>query len=384
MRRLNQLLQTGLLTSKQLQSAAGQSQATISRELMDFGDDVVRIKKGRLVYYTMAVPAFGVSSSIPIYRTDAAGQNHRIANLRPLPEGEFFVQSEIDNFPIPLLGESGNGYFPSLPYFLSDLAPQGFIGRQIARAVNAKIDSFPADPRYWSDKHIGRYLVNEGHDVPGNLTLGQPRLIDEKTLMVTCSEYAQLAENILSGELAGSSAGGEQPKFSVYNRDIQAHVIVKFSPEGNDPISQRWKNLLVAEHESLTELRLKGLPAAHTKIIKTKDRIYLESVRFDRQGIHGRSSMISLQAVDMEFTGTGGNWPDVMQALSRLNLVHDEHVNITDTLYQFGRKIGNTDMHLGNLSLEITDTGFKLLPVYDMLPMKYAPVGGELPVWRHK
>ena len=109
---LSELLQIRLLTSKQLQSATGQSQATISRELMAFGNDVVRIKKGRLVYYAMAVPAFGVSNSIPIYRTDVAGQNQWIANLRPLPDGEFFIQPEIDNFPIPLLGESGSGYLP--------------------------------------------------------------------------------------------------------------------------------------------------------------------------------------------------------------------------------------------------------------------------------
>ena len=50
-------------------------------------------------------------------------------------------------------------------------------------------------------------------------------------------------------------------------------------------------------------------------------------------------------------------------------------------LDRFGAFIGNTDRHLGNLSY-----GFEggrvgaLAPVYDMLPMAYAPLGGgELP-----
>ena len=44
----------------------------------------------------------------------------------------------------------------------------------------------------------------------------------------------------------------------------------------------------------------------------------------------------------------------------------------------FGHWIGNTDMHLGNLSFTIEKGIFKLLPVYDMLPMMYAPERGEI------
>jgi len=378
---IRDLLQTRPLTSKQMQSETGQSQATISRELSTLGNELVRIKKGRSIYYALAISSFGIANSIPLFQTNSDGQSRQCANLRPLANGEFFVQPVIDNFPLPLLGENSNGYFPSLPYFIYDLAPQGFLGRQIAQAINAKNDFFSANPKHWSDQQIGRYLVNEGYDLPGNLTLGQPRLIDEPIVKFTRSDYPKLAENILSGGLAGSSAGGEQPKFAVYNSEIEAHVIVKFSPAGNDPISRRWKQLLISEHHSLCALNEQGLAAATTQLIELKDRVYLESVRFDRQAMQGRSSLISLQAVDMEFTGTGGNWPEVMKGLSRLNLVSEKDVAITETLYQYGQKIGNTDMHLGNLSLEITANGFKLLPIYDMLPMKYAPIGGEIPKW---
>ncbi len=52
----------------------------------------------------------------------------------------------------------------------------------------------------------------------------------------------------------------------------------------------------------------------------------------------------------------------------------------------FGRLIGNTDMHYGNLSFFRQDPPakafFRLAPVYDQLPMLYAPVAGEI-VERH-
>ncbi|MFP4080214.1 MAG: hypothetical protein ACLFTM_06225, partial [Ectothiorhodospira sp.] len=36
------------------------------------------------------------------------------------------------------------------------------------------------------------------------------------------------------------------------------------------------------------------------------------------------------------------------------------------------------DRHLGNVSLAPTRSGYRLLPAYDMLPMAFAPIRGEL------
>ncbi len=47
-----------------------------------------------------------------------------------------------------------------------------------------------------------------------------------------------------------------------------------------------------------------------------------------------------------------------------------------EQLLHFGRLIGNTDMHFGNLSLWVDDLSrgrFRLAPIYDMLPMRYRP-----------
>lgn len=50
-------------------------------------------------------------------------------------------------------------------------------------------------------------------------------------------------------------------------------------------------------------------------------------------------------------------------------------------LEAFGNLIANTDMHPGNLSFGMRGTRLAgLAPVYDMLPMFFAPRHGELPV----
>jgi hypothetical protein len=49
-------------------------------------------------------------------------------------------------------------------------------------------------------------------------------------------------------------------------------------------------------------------------------------------------------------------------------------------VWDFGRAIRNTDMHFGNLSFHPTGKGgFTLAPIYDMLPMAYAPNAAGLP-----
>lgn len=49
-------------------------------------------------------------------------------------------------------------------------------------------------------------------------------------------------------------------------------------------------------------------------------------------------------------------------------------IDITERIYNFGLAIGNTDMHFGNISFFVKrNLPFELTPIYDMLPMYYAP-----------
>ena len=47
-------------------------------------------------------------------------------------------------------------------------------------------------------------------------------------------------------------------------------------------------------------------------------------------------------------------------------------------LEAYGQLIGNTDRHYGNISFVLVDDDWHLSPSYDMLPMRYMPIVGEL------
>lgn len=171
----------------------------------------------------------------------------------------------------------------------------------------------------------------------------------------------------------GSSAGGEQQKFTA------SAIIVKSSPPSNSEILRRWRDVLITEYHAAVILLEHGFRVAETRLLETGGRLFLESQRFDRVGEYGRMSMISLAAVDAEFIGSGSSWPRALKALAGRGLIAPECVVDAESLWCFGKLIHNTDMHLGNLSLAMDGDVFRLLPVYDMCSMGFAPrSGGEV------
>lgn len=62
-----------------------------------------------------------------------------------------------------------------------------------------------------------------------------------------------------------------------------------------------------------------------------------------------------------------------MRHLCEQQLVTHQSVAQTEVIWAFGRLIANSDMHAGNLSFYLSEPPFALTPVYDMLPMAYAP-----------
>lgn len=113
----------------------------------------------------------------------------------------------------------------------------------------------------WSDSHALRALIAAGADAPGNLILGD--LARERFLSAPdaqpagLADYPGLALAAERGEQPGASAGGEQPKFIAYAGD--RHVIVKFTAADDNPVSRRWRDLLLAEHHALETLRVAGV-----------------------------------------------------------------------------------------------------------------------------
>jgi len=376
---LNRLLTSeGPQTSSQIQQRLGISQPTASRLIQRAGESIARIGRGRSSLYARIRSDFG-NTRLPIYTINALGHHAQIASLIPLSGGGYLVEGEA--LQPYLLGHHGSGLFEDLPYFLQDSRPQGYLGRRLARQLSA---TYPENPEQWSSDHIIRYLIDHGSDLPGNLILGDVARARLNNTPITgishrATHYPALAEQAIHGELPGSSAGGEQPKFTSYSED-RGHVIVKFSPAGSAPADVRWRDLLIAEYLAANTIANFGMPSAESLLHSFDSRIFLESRRFDREGQHGRKPMISLLMVHAEFVGSSGNWIDACEPLVKQKRLNHADFQQVLWLHHFGQWIGNSDMHLGNLSLTPSADGFTLLPAYDMLPMRYAPSAqGEIP-----
>jgi serine/threonine protein kinase HipA of HipAB toxin-antitoxin module len=181
----------------------------------------------------------------------------------------------------------------------------------------------------------------------------------------------------LGSAAPGSSAGGEQPKFGAVTDGVP--VLVKFSPAGDAPADQRWRDLLVCEALALHTLQAAGIAAAQTDIVQAGGRVFLQSRRFDRTH-QGRVGMVSLEMYDAHYIGIGSQWAATAMQTGRAGAESLSAADIQTLclLDAFGALIANTDRHHGNVSLLLHQHRWQLAPAYDMLPMYYAPVAGEV------
>jgi DNA-binding Lrp family transcriptional regulator len=385
---LEQILQAlrqrgGVATASDLQQALRLSQPTVSRLLAPLiqSGQVQKVGAARSQRYLLARTVPGLPSVLPVSRIDAQGRPSPFARLHALQGGAFWVE-EADG-----LSQRHGG----LPWFLNDMRPQGFIGRTFA-AAHAEL-ALGSDPAQWSDDDLLRALALVGDDLPGNLIVGEAAFarfhsLPGRTSRVDSSaDYPCLADAAMQGTLPGSSAGGEQPKFCTITAGRP--VLVKFSPAGSSPADQRVRDLLVCEHLALQTLALAGVPAARTQIIFGAGRVFLESERFDRsargpgaENSPGRFGMVSLLVYDAQYVGSMDNWAATAERMLARGLLSQGDARTLQLLEAYGLLIANTDRHYGNVSLLLQGSeksaDWTLSPAYDMLPMLYAPVAGEL------
>ncbi|MBN6739267.1 type II toxin-antitoxin system HipA family toxin YjjJ [Acidithiobacillus sp. MC6.1] len=370
---------------RQLTESTGVSQPTISRALTAMGDQIVRIGSGPSIQYAIRDASRGIVArgivDVPVYRVDADGRLRPLGRLIPVRREGYVMRQE----------DGATQHFDGWPWWLYDMRPQGFLGRAYARRYADEL-GLPASLSEWDHLHALRALLRHGEDAVGNLLLGDRAREHFLSQMAPApiedadrgNAYARLADEATRGELPGSSAGGEQPKFVTYAMTPAGprHVLVKFSTRDQNPVSERWRDLLLAEHVAAQTLQAAGRQAGNTRLLDHGGQRFLESERFDRVGPLGRRALISLAAMDGEFVGMGtGAWPDAVLRLANEGHVHPDARASTAFLYAFGILIGNTDMHFGNLSF-MGDHGrpYTLAPAYDMLPMGFSPrSSGDLP-----
>jgi hypothetical protein len=369
----------------------GVSVPTLHRLLQEIGAEVVAAGRARRTRHALRRPLRGDLTELPLYEVDAAGRAERVAQLALVhPQGSC-MDLAAAGWPVP--EDARDGWWDGLPYPLHDMRPQGYMGRQFARAEHRQL-AVPPNPEAWSDDDVVHVLSRSGADLSGNLILGDPaceawlraKLAAPEPLRepALAAGYADLAEQAVAAGVPGSSAAGEFPKFAALRElpgSATPHVLVKFSGADGSPAVRRWADLLVSEHLALEcAAALPDVTSARSRIATHAGRTFLEVERFDRHGLFGRSRLSSLGTLDAALLGDGSaDWVRLAGRLAHMSLLAPADVERIQRLWWFGRLIANTDMHTGNLSFRPHGT-LALAPAYDMVPMLYAPLpGGELP-----
>jgi len=362
----------GAATSAELQARLGISQATASRALAPLvrSARILKVGAARSQMYVAPRHVERVGAEVPVVKVDTAGQASPFGRIVPLQGGRCWMDEQ----------QGRSALHDGLPWFLADMRPQGFIGRAFAQGHPEL--GLPPNPEHWNDDDVLQALALCGEDLPGNLVVGAESFqrfhaLGARTARpVSVSDYPGMAESAMQGTLPGSSAGGEQPKFCTVRDGRQ--VIVKFSLAGTSALDRRSRDLLVSEHLALSTLAQAGVAAATTRVFIEGGRVFLEVERFDRSA-RGRVGMVSLMAYDAQHVGKIDNWAATANRMASRGLLRADDAQRLRFLEAFGRLIGNTDRHYGNISLLLEGNAWRLAPAYDVLPTLYAPTSGELP-----
>ena len=118
----------GHASSPELQAQLGLSQPTVSRLLAPLvaSGQVVKVGAARSQRYLLTREVAGVGRQVPIHQVLPSGELQRFGTLYPLVGGGFWMD-EADK------AHGQSEYHPSLPWFLMDARPQGFLGRAFAQ-----------------------------------------------------------------------------------------------------------------------------------------------------------------------------------------------------------------------------------------------------------
>ena len=371
------LQESGALSSPQIQAALQISQPTASRLLAELVDEICKFGAARSTRYALGHSIGVLSAQQPLWAVDADGMVGRLGELTYLAKSQIHLGANGIDTIFETIPKA------PLPWLLSGLQPQGFLGRLLAQKMAASVSS--TNPDTWSVEEVLLGACHT-HDAPGSLLLGiapSTQLNAQTKLSATDPgpDLDRLSADVALTLPAGSSAAGEQPKLLAFN-DSGESFIVKFSAPRGTPYGDRWTDLLVCESVAAQTLNAFGIEAARNAIVQTASRTYLLSHRFDRVQATGRKHAVSVGAAHGGFCkGNYVNWAATCADLARQKRLSGAEAERTHDLLLFGRLIGNTDMHSGNASLfveghslrEMLDGRFSLAPVYDMLPMRWKP-----------
>lgn len=353
---LRPYLINGARRSGELLRDAGVTRDTIANAYEREVRQILRLGRARATRYAARQNLSGLGTDeFPVFRVDEAGGIS--------PAGTLVTLVATESVWLP-----DENIIDGLPPEMHDIAPRGFLGRSYTQ--HHRDLGLPEDVANWSDNHILIALSRRGEDLLGNLVVGRESFDRFQNLQHethTANDFPALSDAAIAGEHVGSSAGGEQPKFTAFV-DGQ-HRIVKFATDATDN-ARRWQDLLTLEHVALQTLRDAGIEVAETELLDINGLRCLIINRFDRIGEMGRRAVMSLAAASEQVDGT---WTDAAEGMQRRGELSDESLHRIALLDAYGALIANTDRHQYNVSLFPAEGGYSVAPAFDQLPMAYAP-----------
>lgn len=281
------------------------SAPTFSRLIEKAPPEVRSFGARKNAFYSHERTLFELGPNLPLFRIDAVGVAEKLGVLVRIVDRGYIYETQRGGYEI----------FPGLPYFLEDAQFQGFLGRAFpTRHSDLRLPARLAD---WSSDQTTYAIARRGEDN------------------------------------TGSSAAGEQPKFTciltektdpLKASELHSHRIVKFADETG------WHDLLIAEWTALAVLAEAGYDASEAELVQGSKKTFLDSKRFDRVGMKGRRGILSFGALIHEFVGSTANWSQGAEALFREKRIDAKTPRNILFLDAFGILIDNTDRHFGNLS----------------------------------
>ncbi len=361
---LSALSVAGIARPAALRAELRVSPPTLAHLVAEAGETVFRIGKTRATRYARTRLLEGLGRQLPIYRVDTEGVVHATGQLRLLWGHRTFWERG-----------GGGRLFEGLPPALVDMSPQGYLGR----AFSARFPELRLPPSIsdWSDDNRLVALAMRGEDCVGDLIVGDEslnRFMKQVQNDIEPEAYPRLARRSAI-EAAGSSAGGERPKFGTLSQG--RHVLVKYAAQAESGAIRRWRDLLWCEWKALETVTAAGRAASPAKCMDIEGWRFFEVERFDRVGVRGRRAVLSLSALNNEYFGSPSSWTAAIPFLQQKPFsLSSEDASRVRWLDVFGQLIGNTDRHFGNLTFFVSGDGaLRLAPAYDMLPMTLAPSG---------
>ncbi|WP_417657500.1 type II toxin-antitoxin system HipA family toxin YjjJ [Pseudidiomarina aestuarii] len=390
------ILRSGPMSAAELARRLDIDATTVSRRLNAMGPKVIKAGDGRSTRWylrrrlSMPTPAIKADVDVlPIYRVDEHGQAEKIAHLHVVYPADSYLAEYFRKSDTTDKQQSEWTFFESLPWWVTDMRPQGFLGRSFAQQLRAQGQPVDSDPNRWSEDTTLSVLASYPQDHVGNLLIGDTAytrwLNAAPDSMMSDAEAGTRADAIARGEHFDSSAKGEQPKFTA--RLHEGECLIKFSGQVKqleiDSPANRWADLLHAEALASAALNQSiANIAATSRSFQVNQRTLLASRRFDRTDTGGRLGVISWTSLDLEFVGKANEpWPVIADLLHQQNIISEVAATHSKISWAFGQLIANSDMHLGNIScVNRGGRPYELAPIYDMLPMHFAPKStGDLP-----